>query len=49
MNFQPTDIEEVIIGPKNHITKQEIESFLKTQGYDVDNITKVYYSNSSLR
>ena len=49
MNFQPTDIAEVIIGPKNHITKQGMESFLKTQGYDVDNITKVYYSNSSLR
>lgn len=49
MNFQPTDIAEIIIGPKSPIKKQEMEDFLKAQGYDIENITKVYCSNSSLR
>ena len=49
MKFQPTDIAEVIIGPKNQITVQEVEDFLKNNGYDIGKTTNIFRSNSPLQ
>ncbi|CCZ21495.1 putative uncharacterized protein [Acetobacter sp. CAG:977] len=49
MKFHPTDIAEVIIGPKNHIEIQEVEKVLTENGYDIKNTTRVFYSNSPLQ